>query len=336
MMSSSLPSPSPPSAEKPQLYQLIIRQLMHEGLTKQAESIAQELKMDIDHSIAGDELENMLLGESSLSSSGMNAGLLDPEFALEATEIDLGNDEEEDDTQTSHEFPSYTNKFTSFHHEPSTATIFSPDGTLVASGSEDKSIKVLSVSKMYRHLQAKQDKHNVDAAEIKPVIRTFYDHNAPVTSFSFHPYETFLASASEDCTIKLFDHTRSGTGSRANYRSYRHIHDSHPINHIEFHPTGDYLLSATSHPIIRLYDIQTFQPYTARNPRHHHTGGVNMVTWTRDGGGYASCSDDGQIKLWDGKQNTCVSSIARAHSGVYTLLCAMYTYIYTCCHLLVI
>lgn len=38
-----------------------------------------------------------------------------------------------------------------------------------------------------------------------PVIRTLYDHTEEVTHLEFHPKEQVLASASRDCTVKLFD-----------------------------------------------------------------------------------------------------------------------------------
>lgn len=38
-----------------------------------------------------------------------------------------------------------------------------------------------------------------------PVIRTLYDHTEEVAYLEFHPKEQILASASRDCTVKLFD-----------------------------------------------------------------------------------------------------------------------------------
>lgn len=38
-----------------------------------------------------------------------------------------------------------------------------------------------------------------------PVIRTLYDHTEEVAYLEFHPKEQILASASKDCTVKLFD-----------------------------------------------------------------------------------------------------------------------------------
>jgi cleavage stimulation factor subunit 1 len=225
--------------EKKELLQLMIRQLMHEGLTQQAEAISKELSIPIDHSVQSDKLENLLNSARSAPIA------LDAEI-LEDVDIDMGNEYEElSEESASHEFPPYTSRFSSSHKFACTAAVFSPDGKLAASGSQDTSIKVMDVAKMYRHQHIKGEKGE------NPVIRTFYDHTKSVTSLAFHPFESFLASASEDCTIKFFDHAKV----KARH-SYRHIHDSHALRHLSFHPSGDFLLASSDHPCIRLYDVQ--------------------------------------------------------------------------------
>lgn len=67
----------------------------------------------------------------------------------------------------------------------------------MATGSEDSSLKVLDVARI------KAAYHN--GAPEKPVIRTLYDHIAPVNDVHFHPNGTVLASCSHDQSIKLFD-----------------------------------------------------------------------------------------------------------------------------------
>lgn len=87
------------------------------------------------------------------------------------------------------------------HKGPCLTAVFSPDGKLAATGSHDASLKVLDVHKM---------KHRTGDVGDKPVIRTLYDHVAPVSDISFHPNGSVLASCSEDQSIKLFDLSRHG------------------------------------------------------------------------------------------------------------------------------
>lgn len=98
------------------------------------------------------------------------------------------------------------------HKGPCLTAVFSPDGKLAATGSHDASLKVLDVHKM---------KHRTGDVGDKPVIRTLYDHVAPVSDISFHPNGSVLASCSEDQSIKLFDLSRHGVKRAFRYLKVR-------------------------------------------------------------------------------------------------------------------
>jgi len=71
------------------------------------------------------------------------------------------------------------------HSNPVWSVAFSPDGSKLASGSDDKTIKIWSVS---------------DGSE----IRTLSGHSSFVHSVAFSPDGTKLASGSADKTIKIW------------------------------------------------------------------------------------------------------------------------------------
>lgn len=100
---------------------------------------------------------------------------------------------------------SYETAYVTSHKQACRAGAFSFDGQLVATGSVDASIKILDVDRML----AKSAPEDADPARGEqqghPVIRTLYDHTDEVSYLEFHPKEQILASASRDCSVKLFD-----------------------------------------------------------------------------------------------------------------------------------
>lgn len=143
----------------------------------------------------------------------------------------------------------YETIYLTAHKQPARATAFSNDGTLVASGSADCSIKVMDVDRIIaRNMTPDEiamaaatgfetDKQFVDA----PVIRTLYDHTdvrfsalrvyanrsdaQEVNCLAFHPRTTILLSGSSDCTVKYYDFSKPAVK-----RSYRGIQVVHREN----------------------------------------------------------------------------------------------------------
>eukprot|EP01130_Rhizamoeba_saxonica_P013595 TRINITY_DN5817_c0_g1_i1.p1 TRINITY_DN5817_c0_g1~~TRINITY_DN5817_c0_g1_i1.p1 ORF type:complete len:289 (-),score=55.03 TRINITY_DN5817_c0_g1_i1:20-886(-) len=152
-------------------------------------------------------------------------------------------------------------------------------------------------------------KESEEIQHSRPVIRTFYDHSAPVNALDFHPSYPVLASASRDQFIRFYDFNSSVK------RSYKFMQDTHNVRSFHFHPSGDYLAVSADHPMIRIYDISTETAFVNGNIAQHHLSAVNQVRYTHDGINYASCSKDGTVKLWDGVTNECIHTFTNAHSG---------------------
>eukprot|EP01083_Nonionella_stella_P313785 1127932_1 len=256
--------------EKQLLYKLIIRQLLDDNLNDVAKRLSTVTGVAVDRQLKRDSLSNII-----------------------------------------------SNPIQQPKHEPSVSS----NGTLPSGGasgnvksgegSADCSIKLLDVSKMHFHSQAKAtaDYRN-DMSQIKPVLRTFYDHLAPINDLDFHPTATLLASCSKDCSVKFFDHEKLQVK-----RSYKHVVEPESIRTINFHPGGDFLLTGGDNRFIRLFNCNTFQAFISRDLNKQHTKPINQLRYSRDGRMFVSCSKDGAIKLWDGVTNLCVKTIMDAHSG---------------------
>lgn len=139
------------------------------------------------------------------------------------------------------------------------------------------------------------------------------DNAQVVNDVAFHPSGRVLASCSSDCTIRLFD--IAGNQRRA----HRVLNDGAPIYAIDFHPSGDFLLAATNQPIVRLFDVNANVCFRTRDEASQHATSVNGVCFARDGKQFATCSDDGSVKLWDGVALKCVATLAAAHRGAPVL-----------------
>ena len=95
--------------------------------------------------------------------------------------------------------PNYNCSYSTFFKAPCVTAAFSPDGSTVAVGSQDASLKVIQISKIYES----------GGSSDRPVIKTLSDHLGPINEVAYHPNGTVVASASDDGTIKFYDLTKA-------------------------------------------------------------------------------------------------------------------------------
>lgn len=204
---------------------------------------------------------------------------------------------------------SYETAYVTSHKQSCRAGAFSHDGSLVATGSVDASIKILDVERMLAK-SAPEDLEPGREQQGHPVIRTLYDHTDEVAFLEFHPKEHILASGSRDATVKLFDISKPSVK-----KAHKVFTDSEPILCLSFHPSGDYIIVGTDHHVLRVYDIQTARCFVSAIPTQQHKSAVTCVKYASTGKVYATGSHDGCIKIWDCVSGRCINTIAEAHSG---------------------
>ncbi len=113
-------------------------------------------------------------------------------------------------------------------HEQGINTVkFHPDGTCVASGSADNSIKIWDIrsNRLLQHYDA---------------------HTAQVNAVNFHPSGKYLISSSNDATLKIWD-LRQG---HVMYTLYGHEGASTCAS---FSPCGDYFASAGLDSVVMVW-----------------------------------------------------------------------------------
>jgi WD40 repeat protein len=119
------------------------------------------------------------------------------------------------------------------------------------------------------------------------LLRTLEGHLDGVSSVTFDPLGTTLASGSYDRTVKLW-----------NVASGQPLHTlGHPesVMSVAFHPLGRTLASGSHDKTVRLWDVATGAPVLTLEG-HRET--VNCVAFDSPSGTIASGSHDGTVKLW--------------------------------------
>ena len=156
---------------------------------------------------------------------------------------------------------------------------FSPDGQMLASGSEDHIIRLwrLATGECVQHLQG---------------------HDRRIWSVAFS-HDNLLASSSDDHTVKLWD-VSSGTCLRT---LEGHLNW---VNSVAFSPNGKILASGGGDSTVRIWDVSTGQ---CLQVLEEHTRWIWSVAFSPNGQWLASASGDGSIKLWDLQAGTCFATI---------------------------
>ncbi|HDS29066.1 MAG TPA: WD40 repeat domain-containing protein, partial [Candidatus Acetothermia bacterium] len=146
---------------------------------------------------------------------------------------------------------------------------FNPEGTLLASGSKDSTIKVWDV-------------------ESGEVLATLAGHVGMVRSVLFSPDGTLLASAGADGAVRFWD-----VGSWAELLVLAHPDE---VNSVAFSPDGALLVTACDDTRVRLWDVAAAEEVLSLSG---HAGFVWSVAFSPDGQRVASGSEDGTARLWD-------------------------------------
>ena len=155
--------------------------------------------------------------------------------------------------------------------------VWSPDGTRLASGSEDGSLYVWDAS---------------DGT----LLQTLQGHHGMVASVVWSPDGTRLASSGGSRgsgEVFLWD-----AHSEAHGGQLLHTFTDSPgsVFAVEWSKRGELLVSGSSDGMLRWWDVQNGKCVRVREA---HQGAIQSLRISPDGRRLASCGDDGAIQVWN-------------------------------------
>ncbi|MEB3341052.1 WD40 repeat domain-containing serine/threonine-protein kinase [Okeania sp.] len=188
---------------------------------------------------------------------------------------------------------------------------FSPDSKIVASGSEDETIKLWEVNSGRE-------------------ILTLRGHLGYVNSVAFSPDGKILASGSDDKTIRFWDVQTGkllcilGDWGRGEY----FVH-SGGVTAIAFHPNGKTLASASKDKTVKVWrlgdDIYAPNYEKLMMTLTGHTQPVRAIAFSPDGKILASGSEDNMIKIWDLSLGNTVKNLCNYYQGIHYIYAVIFS-----------
>ena len=150
-----------------------------------------------------------------------------------------------------------------------------PDGTLIASGGDDKTVQVWDAQQPLQHS-----------------ILTYRGHTSPVYALAWSPDGTYIASGSGDGTVQVW---HSAMGDLV-FTYYGHSGSQTWVNTVAWSPDGKRIASVDGDD----QAVQVWDAFDGGNVFVYsgHANLVNALEWSPDGTRIASASQDGVVQVW--------------------------------------
>ncbi|XP_068650297.1 transcription initiation factor TFIID subunit 5-like isoform X1 [Aristolochia californica] len=203
-------------------------------------------------------------------------------------------------------------------HNGLNCSSISQDGSLVAGGFSDSSLKVWNMSKIGQqvdasYVQPENDSNpngNLLGSENgKRSYTLFQGHAGPVYSATFSPLGDFILSSSSDSTVRLWS-----TKLNANLVCYKG--HNYPVWDVQFSPSGHYFASSSHDRTARIWSMDRISPLRIMAG---HLSDVDCVQWHTNCNYIATGSSDKTVRLWDVQSGECVRIFIGHRSMVLSL-----------------
>ncbi|PON74502.1 Guanine nucleotide-binding protein, beta subunit [Parasponia andersonii] len=198
-------------------------------------------------------------------------------------------------------------------HDGLNCSSISHDGSLVAAGFSDSSLKIWDMAKLGQQTVGSVLQGDNDATPTsnggKRSYTLFQGHSGPVYSATFSPAGDFILSSSADSTIRLWS-----TKLKGNLVCYKG--HNYPVWDVQYSPVGHYFASASHDRTARIWSMDRIQPLRIMAG---HLSDVDCVQWHSNCNYIATGSSDKTVRLWDVQSGECVRVFLGHRSMVLSL-----------------
>ncbi|KAF9616499.1 hypothetical protein IFM89_029796 [Coptis chinensis] len=178
----------------------------------------------------------------------------------------------------------------------------SQDGSLVAGGFSDSSLKVWDMAKIGQVMRLWSTKLNL-------ILFCYKGHNYPVWDVQFSPMGHYFASSSHDRTARIWSMDR--------IQPLRimagHLSD---VDCVRWHANCNYIATGSSDKTVRLWDVQSGECVRIFIG---HRSMILSLAMSPDGRYMASGDEEGTIMMWDLSSGRCITPLMGHTSCVWTL-----------------
>ncbi|KXZ51460.1 hypothetical protein GPECTOR_12g423 [Gonium pectorale] len=177
------------------------------------------------------------------------------------------------------------------HKSRLTGLAWSPDGSVLASSSADKTIRIWD--------------------RTGQCLRTLEGHQRDVICVAFRRDGKVLISGGYDSTVRFWD--------TATWTEITKIKGEMSVC-LDLSPNGKRIASGTGGRDVSVMDAESV---LRDRPLEGHTGNANCVSWCPGGRALLSCSRDRTVRIWDGDMGECTAINERDHDE--EVMCAYYS-----------